>query len=98
MEDPIPHSFIGHIWNDEVRQHAGSSKLPALLQYQQLLLLGRVAILPKADVQKRCTFQSASCELECSSLPGSRGAAKTHIEQRIIQTSCTRLWKQTRFF
>ena len=46
----IPHSFISRVRNETVLQEVGTEKLSIILWRRQLLLLGRIAQLPREDV------------------------------------------------
>ena len=56
----IPHSFISHVRNETVLQEAGTEKLSIILWRRQLLLLGRIAQLPREDVMRTCIFHDGT--------------------------------------
>ena len=56
----IPHSFISRVRNETVLQEAGTEKLSIILWRRQLLLLGRIAQLPREDVMRTCIFHDGT--------------------------------------
>ncbi|OLP90031.1 Copia protein [Symbiodinium microadriaticum] len=56
----IPHSFISHVRNETVLQEAGTEKLSIIGWRRQLLLLGRIAQLPREDVMRTCIFHDGT--------------------------------------
>ena len=56
----VPHSFISRVRNETVLQEAGTGKLSIIPWCRQLLLLGRIAQLPREDVMRTCIFHDGT--------------------------------------
>ncbi len=73
----IPHPMISHVSNAEVLLQAGRQPLTKSLQSRQLLLFGRIALLPQASPVRRVCFAPGTVTPRQFSGGRKRGRART---------------------
>ena len=81
----IPHSMISHVSNASVLEIAGVSALSSLLAERQVILYGRIALLPQSSFLRSAVFSGQ--EIAPRSFTGNRRRGRPRITWASIQHS-----------